>query len=156
MKIEQLPEQLGGKLSIAGPYDLDDGRLQAPELRREFPRLLRRDEGLGARELCQPLANLMAGLGGPRFGGERHVQGLLELAVAPRLLNQDLCQSLGAELRQALDGELRSCRHPAQLPDFAEPTLPATFPICLCGTDVFHRPAPTGDGRSDPIASVSA
>jgi hypothetical protein len=28
MKIEQLPEQLCGELRIAGPDDLDDGRLQ--------------------------------------------------------------------------------------------------------------------------------
>ena len=78
---------------------LDDGRLQALELGREFPRLLRRDEGLGASELCQALADLMADLGGPGFGGERHVHGLLELAVATGLLDQDLGQSFGAELR---------------------------------------------------------
>jgi len=33
MKIEQLPEQLGGELGIAAPNGLDDGRLQALNLR---------------------------------------------------------------------------------------------------------------------------
>jgi hypothetical protein len=48
----------------------------------------------------------MADLGGPRFGGERQLHGLFELAVATGLLDQDFGQSFGAKLGQPLDSEL--------------------------------------------------
>src|SRR5882672_1333458 len=66
----------------------------------------------------------MADLPRARRGGQRHVHRLLELAVASGLLDQDLCEPLGAELREAFHGELRSCCH------FTLPVTSITLP-CL-------------------------
>ncbi|MEQ1712047.1 MAG: hypothetical protein ABL908_11685 [Hyphomicrobium sp.] len=68
--------------------------------------------------MSKALARLVADLGCSGLGGERHLHGLLRLAASAGLLDQDLGKVPGPELRQALDGELRSCSYAAWLRNF--------------------------------------
>lgn len=58
---------------------------QPLELGGQLLRLRPSDEGLRARKLGEPFADLVTDFSGPGLGGERHLHRLLELAVAPGL-----------------------------------------------------------------------